>query len=158
VGVLLVSAIFLMTMICVTPATAIKPHRWWVASSVNLPPWSEENPTWIGDCYNEDGDHGSFYWYNFDSFILGPDPENSPKVMKFYGIWWADWDNGDHVKGTHVGSFTFAINQFTINGRVTEATGVYADLMGRKIHNIGIVDWTGGVYGIGYSENFFQIN
>jgi hypothetical protein len=156
VGVLLVSAIFLMTVICVTPATAIKPNRWWVATSINLPPWSEENPTWIGDWWNEDRDHGHFYWYNFDPFNLGL--EESPKVMKFYGIWWADWDNGNYVQGTHDGSFTYARKQYTINGRVVVATGNYADLIGRKVHDVGIVDWTGGIYGLGYSEGYFQVN
>ena len=156
VGVLLVSAIFLMTLICVTPATAIKPHRWWVACSVNLPPWSEDNPTWIGDALTEDGKHGTFYWFNTGAEFLGP--EENPKVQKFWGIWWVDWDNGDHVQGTHKGSFTYAISQYVINGRVTAATGDYADLIGRKIHNIGTVDWTGGMYGIGYSESFFQVN
>ena len=145
-----------MTLICITPATAIKPHRWWCETSVNIPPWSEENPTWIGDCWNEDGDHGNFYWYNTEAYFLGP--EGSPKVQKFSGIWWADWDNGDHVQGTHVGSFVYAINQYTINGRVTEATGNYANLMGRHIHTVGPVDWTGGIYGLGYSESYFQVN
>ena len=88
--------------------------------------------------------------------MLGP--EDSPKVQKFYGIWWIDWDNGDYIQGVHDGSFTFAINQYTINGRVSEATGDWSFVEGRKIHTVGTVDWTGGVYGIGYSETIFQIN
>ncbi len=154
--VLAFSIVFVIAVIPVQQVEALKPLRWETASSVNLPPWSQSNPTWIGDVYTEDGLHGNFYWFNETSFLLGP--EDNQNVMKFWGIWWADFDDGSYVQGTHDGSFTYAINQYTINGRVTVATDQWSDLVGRKVHTVGIVDWTGGVYGIGYSESIFQIN
>ena len=156
VSVLLVALVVLMALASVTPVQAVKPHRWWCETSVNQPPWSPENPTWAGDVWTEDGKHGTFYWYNEESFLLGP--ADSPKVMKLWGIWWACFDDGSCIQGTHDGSFTYAINQYTINGRVSVATNQWQDLVGRKVHTVGEVDWTGGIYGYGYSESVFQIN
>ena len=159
VGVAVVSIIFLVALISAVPVDANKGfsvYRWWNESNVNLPPWSEENPTWIGEIWTEDGEHGNFYWFNHGAIFLGP--EDDSKVQKFWGEWWIDWDDGSHIHGTHEGSFTYAISQYTINGRVTMATMQWDDLVGRKMHTVGIVDWTGGIYGIGYSEGYLQIN
>ena len=156
ISVVFLLAVFAVVLFSAAQVSALKPLRWEMKSSVNLPPWSEENPTWVGDIWRGDGVHGAFYWYNMEAVIIGP--EGIPKEQKFNGIWWADFDDGESIQGTHVGSFTFAINQYTINGRVSEATGDWSYLIGRKIHCVGLVDWTGGLYGIGYSESIFQIN
>lgn len=155
-SVVLLSVVFLMALVSAGRVDAIKPYRWETASSVNLPPWSLENPHWIGDIWDNEGEHGGFYWYNEYAIFLGP--EDDSKVQQFSGIWWIDWDDGSYMQGTHDGTFVYAPSQYSINGRITVATGQYSDLVGRKIHTVGPVDWTGGVYGIGYSEAIFQIN
>ncbi|TFG28721.1 hypothetical protein EU528_10835 [Candidatus Thorarchaeota archaeon] len=156
IGVTFLIAVFTVALVSTAQVSALKPLRFETASSVNLPPWDLDNPSWIGDVWTENGEHGAFYWFNEGAEFLGP--EEDYKVQKFWGIWWIDWDDGDHIQGTHVGSFNYAISQYTINGRVSVATGDWSYLVGRKIHTIGIVDWTGGIYGIGYSESIFQIN
>jgi hypothetical protein len=149
----LLAFVFMVALVYATPVEAKKPLRWLTACSINLPPWTPDNPTWIGDVYAEDGAHGEFYWFN-----TGAEVYKNENMQKFWGIWWAVWDDGSCVEGIHEGSFTYAIGQYTINGRVTLATGQFSDLVGRKIHTVGRVDMTGGIYGIGYSEGIFQIN
>jgi hypothetical protein len=149
-SVALLTLVFVIALMYATPATAKKPLRWDTYCWIQIPPWSPEHPTWAGDVWNEDGGHGSFYWFN-----TGAKMYKNENMQKFWGIWWVDWDNGSYVQGTHDGSFTYAINQYTVNGRVVVATHQWADLVGRKIHTVGIVDWTGGPYGIGDSEGMF---
>lgn len=161
VGVVFLIAVFMVALVSATQASALKPLRWTTATSVNLPPWDLDHPTWTGDVVTEDGEHGVFNWFNEGAKFLGPEPtspDETYKEQKFWGIWWIDWDNGEYMQGTHKGSFTYAISQYTINGRVVEATGDWSYLVGCKIHTVGVVDWTGGTYGIGYSESIFQIN
>lgn len=151
----------MVALVSATQVSALRPLRWNTASSVNLPPWDLDHPTWTGDVVTEDGEHGAFYWFNEGAKFLGPEPsspDETYKEQKFWGIWWIDWDSGEYMQGTHEGSFTYAISQYTINGRVAEATGDWSYLVGRKIHTVGVVDWTGGTFGIGYSESIFQIN
>lgn len=154
-GVILLSLVFMVSLVSATRVDAARPYRWEMASSVNLPPWSIDNPTWVGDIWNDEGEHGDFYWYNEGAYFLGP--EDDPKVQQFWGIWWIDWDDGSHIQGTHDGTFVYAISQYTINGRITVATGEWSVLVGHRIHTVGFVDWTGGIYGIGYSESILQI-
>jgi len=147
----------MVSLVYATPVEAKKPLRWESACSINPPyahynpPWDRDNPTWTGTVTREDGAVGTFAWLNYGAIFMGG-------VQQFYGIWWAMWDDDVYVEGTHVGTFRYANSKFTINGRVTIATLQYSHLEGRKIHNIGYVDWEGGTYGIGYSENVFQIN
>jgi hypothetical protein len=146
IGVAIVSIIFLVALVSAVPVDAKKgfsTHRWW--SEVSL--MDMNGDIWTGGPEGKyDGLHGTIHWDNQGAIYLGPEgrlPYLYPdaKVQKFWGEWWIDWDGGDHIEGTHDGSFTYAISQSTVNGRVTETTGDWSYLEGRSMHSLGYIDW-----------------
>ncbi len=134
VSVGLLSLIFLVALVSAVPVDAKKPYRWYSESYYTV------DPEWTGDIWTEEGEHGTFYWQNDDTayIFLGPD---GMKVQKFSGIWWIDWDDDGYIQGTHKGSYTYAIMQFTINGWVTDTSDDWSHVDGRKIHTVGIADF-----------------
>ncbi|UCH04645.1 MAG: hypothetical protein JSW05_00340 [Candidatus Thorarchaeota archaeon] len=131
----LLGIIFLVALVSAIPVEANKPHRWYADMSYT------GEPSWTGVIETEDGKTGAFYWDNEDFYVLGP--EQKPSVQKFWGVWGIDWDGDglDDIHGTHYGSFTYAILQFTVNGRVTDASGAWSYMDGWKIHTVGNVNW-----------------
>lgn len=146
------SIVFLVALVSVVPVNAHKPYRWWNESYLNAPTL---NPTWIGDIWTEGlhgGIHGELVWNNTGAIFLGPD---GLSTQKFWGFWWIDFDVDGEVDilGYHDGSFTYARNQYTINGRVTYTSEAWEHMIGWKIHTVGFVDWE-----LGYSEGYIQFN
>jgi hypothetical protein len=149
VSVGLLSIVFLVALVSAVPVDAKKPYRWYSES------YYTGDPEWTGEIWTEDGKHGAFYWdNNNDAYIfLGPEGD---KVQKFSGIWWILWDDesgGGYIEGTHKGSYTYAIMQFTINGWVTDTSDDWSHVDGRKIHTVGVADFANLP-----SVTWFQIN
>jgi hypothetical protein len=154
VGVAVISIIFLVALVSAVPVDAKKGfsvHRWWSEVYYNFDPAFTYE--WKGDIWTEDGKHGTIYWDNTGVKFLGPE---GSKEQKFWGVWWIDWDDefgGGYIEGTHDGSFTYAIMQCTINGRITETSDDWSYLDGRKIHTVSYVDFGNFVI-----EHYLQIN
>jgi hypothetical protein len=154
IGVALVSIIFLVALVSAVPVEAKKGfsvYRWWSETNYNFDP--EFTYEWKGDIWageKGEGEHGTIYWDNFGAIWLGPAGD---KVQKFWGVWWIEWDSGEHIEGTHEGSFTYAIMQCTINGRITVTSDDWSYLDGRKIHTVNYVDFANF-----HIEHYLQIN
>ncbi len=136
VSVALLSIIFLVALVSAVPVDAkdFSKYSWYSESYYTI------DPEWTGDIWTEDGEHGTLYWQNDDTMYIFLGPEGD-KVQKFSGMWWIDWDDGEYIQGTHKGSYTYAIMQFTINGRVTDTSDDWSHVDGRKIHTVGIADF-----------------
>ena len=139
-SVVFLSLIFLLTLVSAMPVEAKVPLRWEFSCNYS------GIPTWTGEIIRDDGIKGDFYQDILVAIWMG-------NVQHFSGVWWIDWDDGGHIEGTQKGSFTYAINQYTVNGWITETSSDWSHLDGRKIHTIGIIDWS-----LGYTEGVYQIN
>ncbi|MHA2356219.1 MAG: hypothetical protein ACXADC_13645 [Candidatus Thorarchaeota archaeon] len=150
VGVGLLSIIFLVALVSAMPVDAknFSKYRWWSESYYT---W---DPEWTGDVWTHEGLHGIFVWDNDNGAyrFLGPDGNS---VQKFSGVWSVDFggDGVIDIQGTHKGSFTYALNQYTINGQITYTSAEWSHLDGRKVHTVGNVDWDSLT-----SNTWFQIN
>ncbi len=155
IGVAIISIIFVVALVSAVPVEAKKDfsvYRWW--SEVSLMDMT-------GYIETEDGKRGTIHWDNQGAIWLGPEgqlpyPYADAKVQKFWGEWRIEWDvesGGGYIKGTHDGSFTYAISQSTVNGRITEATGPWSFLEGRSMHSLGYIDWSKWTL-----EYYLQIN
>ncbi len=147
IGVAVVSIIFLVALVSAVPVDAKKPfsvYRWWSEVSI----MDMTGDIWTGGPEGKyDGVRGTIHWDNQGAIWLGPEgrqpyPYEGNKVQKFWGEWWIEWDDGSYIEGTHDGSFTYAISQSTVNGRITDATGVWSDLEGRHMHSLGNIFWS----------------
>ena len=153
IGVAIVSIIFLVALVSAMPVDAKKDfsvQRWW--SEVY---WTGHLGyiEWTGNIWTEDDVHGTIYWDNFDSFLLGP--ADNPKIQKFWGAWWIDFgsDGTIDISGYHSGTFTFAIMQCVINGHITQTSADWSSFDGRKIHTVNFVDMA-----LGQIAHYLQIN
>ena len=150
IGVAAISIIFLVALVSAVPVEAKKGfsvYRWWSEVSI----FDMTGKIWTGGPDGKyDGLEGTIHWDNQGGIYLGPAGD---KVQKFWGEWWIMWEDGGHIKGTHDGSFAYAISQSTVNGRITEATGDWSYLEGRNMHSLGFIDFS--VFRLEY---YLQIN
>jgi hypothetical protein len=145
VSVGLLSIIFLVALVSAMPVEAKKGfsvHKWW--SEVNM--MDMTGHIWTGGPNGKyDGLRGTIHWDNQGWIFLGPDASPTNYVMqKFWGEWWIDFDLDDgivDIRGTHKGIFNPTTSQSTVNGRITEATGVWSYLEGGMMHSIGYIEF-----------------
>lgn len=87
---------------------------------------------------------------------LGHPPEFFWQVHFFTEYWMIETDDG-WIAGIDKGNTGYSNWYFRMNGEVTEAGGIYADLIGHKVHMNGEIYWT-DVFVEGVAEGPVIIN
>ena len=85
---------------------------------------------WIGTLSNCNIEGTVEYWETDQNYVVG-------KTEHFFELFQITTATGT-IKGYDNGVWNFSTFKFRANGRVTEADGAWADLVGLKFHEMGV--------------------
>ncbi len=139
----ILTLVFMVALVYAVPVDAKEPIRWeYLEFMTGLAP---PEPTLDGEIWG-DGMHGRMYWVNTGRFFAG-------KTIHMSGYWVIEWDDDTTIRGSHTGVWSLSKNRVTVNGIVTDASPLWAFLIGRNVHSSETFDMqTMSIGGI------FQIN
>ena len=105
---------------------------------------SIDNAIWVGTI-SGDIDGTMLFW------ATGPDPGKDlghppgfPWQVHFFTEKWMIFNEDGYIVGIDKGNTGYSNWKFRMNGEVTEADGIYTDLVGHKVHMNGQIEWTPG--------------
>ena len=143
-GVALVALAFVIALI---PTVDAAQYRSKMVVNFNPAFWDNpvENTIWEGTI-SGDIDGTMKFW------ATGPDPAkdlgNPPTFfwqVHFFTEYWEITTEDGMIGGIDKGNTGYSNWKFRMNGEVTVATGIYADLVGHKVHMNGQIEWTPGL-------------
>ena len=126
--IVLLALAFTLALVPAVPTTAMEPLR----GEMELGFTGPTNPLWTGTI---SGDiNGDMFFYAMDSKDVG-------QVHHFWEVWNITTDDGDLIiiEGIDKGVVSWKNDKYRMNGVVTEATGNWEYLEGRKVHMSGYI-------------------
>ena len=145
VGVGLLCAIFMLTLVSAMPVEAKVPLRWeYTADQTGV-------PLWTGEIVTGDGVVATIIFDIPDDTWKGL---NNGEVWS--GPWSVTWADGEYISGTQSGVLVYTTSDYVINGKITETSEGCKDLDGRHIHIMGTLDYS--AWPLLKTIGIFQIN
>lgn len=144
-GVVLIALTFIVASV---PAVQAKQYRSEMVVNFNPAFWDNpvENTIWEGTISGDIEGTMKFWATGPDpAKDLGHPPDGFPWQVHFFTEKWEIITADGTIKGIDKGNTGYSNWRFRMNGEVTEASGIYEDLVGHKVHMDGQIEWTPGM-------------
>ena len=142
-GVVLIALTFIVASV---PAVQAKQYRSTMVMNFNPAFWDPpvgSNTIWEGTISGDIEGTMKFWATGPDpAKDLGHPPDGFPWQVHFFTEYWEIITEDGRIAGIDKGNTGYSNWKFRMNGEVTEASGIYADLVGHKVHMNGQIEWT----------------
>ncbi|MFX1559408.1 MAG: hypothetical protein ACFFBL_02360 [Promethearchaeota archaeon] len=144
-GVVLVALLFVIASV---PNAHAANYRSTMVVNFNPAFWDPpvgSNPIWVGTISGDIEGTMTFWATGPDpAKDLGYPPDGFPWQVHFFTEKWEIVTADGTIKGIDKGNTGYSNWKFRMNGEVTEASGIYENLVGHKVHMDGQIEWTPG--------------